>query len=35
MKLSELAEALGCPLEGEQDPEIIGVRGLEQAGPVI
>ena len=32
MKLSELAAALGANLEGDTDPEITGVRGLEQAG---
>jgi UDP-3-O-[3-hydroxymyristoyl] glucosamine N-acyltransferase len=37
MKTSELATALGCTLEraaeGDADPEITGVRGLEHAGP--
>ena len=33
MKLSELAEALGCPLEGTPDLEITGVAGMEHAGP--
>jgi UDP-3-O-[3-hydroxymyristoyl] glucosamine N-acyltransferase len=33
MKLSELAEALGCRLEGAGGIEITGVSGMEQAGP--
>ena len=33
MKLSELANALGCALEGPADIEIEGVAGVEQAGP--
>lgn len=33
MKLSELAAALGCRLDGDGDIEIVGVRGIEQAGP--
>jgi UDP-3-O-[3-hydroxymyristoyl] glucosamine N-acyltransferase len=32
MKLSELATALGCLLEGSGEIEITGVRGMEQAG---
>ena len=31
MKLSELAAALGCRLQGDEDLEISGVRGVEQA----
>jgi UDP-3-O-[3-hydroxymyristoyl] glucosamine N-acyltransferase len=33
MKLSELAVRLNCRMEGDGDPEIAGVRGVEQAGP--
>jgi UDP-3-O-[3-hydroxymyristoyl] glucosamine N-acyltransferase len=33
MKLQELAERLGCRLEGEPNAEIHGVAGIEQAGP--
>jgi UDP-3-O-[3-hydroxymyristoyl] glucosamine N-acyltransferase len=33
MKLQELAERLGCRLEGEPGVEIHGVAGIEQAGP--
>jgi UDP-3-O-[3-hydroxymyristoyl] glucosamine N-acyltransferase len=33
MKLGEIAEALGCTLNGDADTEITGVRGLEEAGP--
>lgn len=33
MKLSEIAERLGCRLEGNGGLEISGVAGLEQAGP--
>jgi len=33
MKLSELAAALGCELHGESSIEIVGVAGMEQAGP--
>jgi UDP-3-O-[3-hydroxymyristoyl] glucosamine N-acyltransferase len=32
MKLKKLAEALGCALEGDTDPEITGVLGMEKAG---
>ncbi len=32
MKLSELASALGCLLDGDSDPEITGVQGVEKAG---
>jgi UDP-3-O-[3-hydroxymyristoyl] glucosamine N-acyltransferase len=32
MKLKKLAEALGCRLEGDADPEITGVLGMEKAG---
>jgi UDP-3-O-[3-hydroxymyristoyl] glucosamine N-acyltransferase len=32
MKLSELASALGCVLDGDSDPEITGVRGVDEAG---
>jgi UDP-3-O-[3-hydroxymyristoyl] glucosamine N-acyltransferase len=33
MKLKDLAEGLGCGLEGNGDLEITGVAGMEQAGP--
>jgi len=33
MRLSELAERLGCRLEGDGDIDIVRVAGLEQAGP--
>lgn len=33
MKLGQIAEALGCRLKGDQDLEITGVAGLEEAGP--
>lgn len=33
MKLGQIAEALGCRLEGDQNLEITGVAGLEEAGP--
>ena len=33
MKLKEIAERLGCGLAGDGDIEILGVAGLEQAGP--
>ena len=33
MKVSELAEALGCTLYGPGERDITGVSGLEQAGP--
>lgn len=33
MKVSELAERLGCRVHGDQDPEITGVAGMEYAGP--
>ncbi|HYL83188.1 MAG TPA: UDP-3-O-(3-hydroxymyristoyl)glucosamine N-acyltransferase [Candidatus Angelobacter sp.] len=33
MKLAELAQKLGCRLEGPADLEIRGVAGMEQAGP--
>src|SRR5271155_62920 len=33
MKLSELAGALQCELQGEGSIEITGVAGMEQAGP--
>ena len=33
MKLRELAEHLGCRLEGDGDIEITGVAGIESAGP--
>ncbi|MBI2834215.1 MAG: UDP-3-O-(3-hydroxymyristoyl)glucosamine N-acyltransferase [Acidobacteria bacterium] len=33
MKLSELAERLGCRLEGDGDAEILGVAGIDRAGP--
>ena len=33
MKLSAIAEALGCPLEGNGNLEITGVAGMEQASP--
>ena len=33
MKLSEVAQKLGCRLEGPPDVEISGVAGIEQAGP--
>lgn len=33
MKLRKLAAALGCTVVGDEDLEISGVRGMEQAGP--
>jgi UDP-3-O-[3-hydroxymyristoyl] glucosamine N-acyltransferase len=33
MKLKEIAERLGCPLEGDGNVPITGVAGIEQAGP--
>jgi UDP-3-O-[3-hydroxymyristoyl] glucosamine N-acyltransferase len=33
MKLAELAERLGCKLEGDPDREIRGAAGLNEAGP--
>ena len=33
MKLGEIAQALGCRLEGDPEIEIAGVAGMEQAGP--
>jgi UDP-3-O-[3-hydroxymyristoyl] glucosamine N-acyltransferase len=33
MKLREIADALGCRLEGDGDVEISGVAGMEHAGP--
>jgi UDP-3-O-[3-hydroxymyristoyl] glucosamine N-acyltransferase len=33
MRLGEIAEKLGCKLEGSEDLEIAGVAGLEEAGP--
>jgi UDP-3-O-[3-hydroxymyristoyl] glucosamine N-acyltransferase len=33
MKLSEIADRLGCRLEGDGDLEIEGVAGMEHAGP--
>jgi UDP-3-O-[3-hydroxymyristoyl] glucosamine N-acyltransferase len=33
MKLREIAERLGCRVEGDGDIEITGMAGLEQAGP--
>src|ERR1700757_1673969 len=33
MKLSEIAEKLGCKLEGDANAEIRGVAGIEDAGP--
>ena len=33
MKLSEIAVSLGCELRGDPDIEIIGVAGMEHAGP--
>jgi len=33
MKLSQLADALGCTLNGDGNIEISGVSGMEQAGP--
>jgi UDP-3-O-[3-hydroxymyristoyl] glucosamine N-acyltransferase len=33
MKLRELASRLGCRIDGDEDLEITGVAGLEQAGP--
>jgi UDP-3-O-[3-hydroxymyristoyl] glucosamine N-acyltransferase len=33
MKLSELAARLNCRIEGDGDPEIAGVLGIERAGP--
>ena len=33
MKLSEIAEKLGCKLEGDANTEIRGVAGIEDAGP--
>src|ERR1700747_1291558 len=33
MKLAEVAQKLGCRLEGAPETEIYGVAGIEQAGP--
>jgi UDP-3-O-[3-hydroxymyristoyl] glucosamine N-acyltransferase len=33
MKLREIADRLGCRLEGDGELEIAGVAGLENAGP--
>src|SRR5579872_7397539 len=33
MKLSEIADRLGCRLEGDGELEIAGVAGMEHAGP--
>lgn len=33
MKLSEIARALDCRLESPCDPEIVGIAGIEEAGP--
>ncbi len=33
MKLSEIARALDCRLESASDPEIVGIAGIEEAGP--
>jgi UDP-3-O-[3-hydroxymyristoyl] glucosamine N-acyltransferase len=33
MKLSEIAEKLGCALEGDADLEVTGVAGIEEAQP--
>ena len=33
MRLSEIAEILGCRLQGDGDQEITGVAGMEHAGP--
>jgi UDP-3-O-[3-hydroxymyristoyl] glucosamine N-acyltransferase len=33
MKLHQIAEALGCRLEGDGQIEITGIMGIEQAGP--
>ena len=33
MKLKEIAERLGCLLEGDGDVEITGVSGIQQAEP--
>src|SRR4029453_19556447 len=33
MKLREIADALGCRVEGDGSIEITGVSGMEQAGP--
>ena len=33
MKLREIAERLGCGVEGDENAEISGVAGIEQAGP--
>lgn len=33
LKLHEIAEQLGCPLEGDGSVEILRVAGIEQAGP--
>jgi UDP-3-O-[3-hydroxymyristoyl] glucosamine N-acyltransferase len=33
MRLGDIAEKLGCKLEGPEDLEITGVAGLEEAGP--
>ena len=33
MKLSDLADALGCALHGDGNLEINGVSGMEQAAP--
>src|SRR6202051_3597548 len=33
MKLSEIARKLGCAVEGQHDPEITGVAGIDHAKP--
>src|ERR1051325_11095993 len=33
MKLSEIADVLGCRLQGDGELEITGVAGMEHAGP--
>ena len=33
MKLGEIADKLGCGLEGDREVEIDGVAGIEEAGP--
>ncbi|MGH9574640.1 MAG: LpxD N-terminal domain-containing protein, partial [Candidatus Acidiferrales bacterium] len=33
MKLGDIAEKLGCRLEGDRDVEITGVAGIEEAQP--
>jgi UDP-3-O-[3-hydroxymyristoyl] glucosamine N-acyltransferase len=33
MRLSDIARALDCQIDAQSDPEIVGVAGIEEAGP--